>query len=44
VNNQWFNTQQEKPCPVFDYEPRLLSLIDRLAEILNDYDYEEPNE
>ncbi|HEY4327544.1 MAG TPA: hypothetical protein VGN20_26400 [Mucilaginibacter sp.] len=44
VNNQWFDTPQEKPCHVFDYEPRLLSLIDRLAEILNDYDYEEPNE
>jgi hypothetical protein len=44
VNNQWFDTPQEKPCHVFDYEPRLLSLIDRLAEILNDYDHEEPNE
>jgi hypothetical protein len=44
VNNQWFDTPQEKQCHLFDYEPRLLSLIDRLAEILNDYDYEEPNE
>ena len=44
VSNQWFDTPQEKPCHVFDYEPRLLSLIDRLSEILNDYDYEEPHE
>jgi len=44
VSNQWFDTPQEKPCHVFDYEPRLLSLIDRLAEILNDYDDEEPHE
>jgi hypothetical protein len=44
VNRQWFDKPQGMPCHVFDYEPRLLSLIDRLCELLNDYDYEEPNE
>ncbi|WDF79040.1 hypothetical protein PQ469_03345 [Mucilaginibacter sp. KACC 22773] len=44
VTMQWFDRPQEKPCHVFDFEPRILSLIDRLSEILNDYDYEEPNE
>lgn len=44
MNLQWFDKPQENACHVFDYEPRLLSLIDRLAEILNDYDYEEPHE
>jgi hypothetical protein len=37
---QWFDQPQEKANHVFDYEPRLFSLLDRLAELLNDYDYE----
>jgi hypothetical protein len=44
MNLQWFDKPQEKACHVFDYEPRLFSVINRLAELLNDYDYEEPNE
>jgi hypothetical protein len=44
MNLQWFDRPQEKSRQVFDYEPRLFSLINRLAELLNDYDNEEPNE
>jgi len=40
---QWFDQPQEKAEHVFDYEPRLFSVINRLAELLNDYDYEEPD-
>jgi len=41
---QWFERPQEKTSHVFDYEPRIFSLINSLSELLNDYDYEEPNE
>jgi hypothetical protein len=41
---QWFDRPQEKVTHVFDYEPRIFSLIGRLSGILNDYDHEEPNE
>jgi hypothetical protein len=41
---QWFDTPQEKASHVFDFEPRLFSLINRLCEILNDYDNEKPDE
>jgi hypothetical protein len=41
---QWFDRPQEKAEHVFDYEPRLFSLINRFSELLNDYDYEESNE
>ncbi|MHB8206972.1 hypothetical protein [Mucilaginibacter sp.] len=44
VNTQWFDQPQEKASHVFDYEPRLFSVINRLAELLNDYDDEEPHE
>jgi hypothetical protein len=37
---QWFDQPQAQAKHVFDYEPRLFSLINRLAELLNDYDYE----
>ncbi|MFB9843882.1 hypothetical protein [Mucilaginibacter ginsenosidivorans] len=40
---QWFDRPQEKEEHVFDYEPRLFSVINRLSELLNDYDYEELN-
>jgi hypothetical protein len=40
---QWFDQPQEKAEHVFDYEPRLFSVINRLSELLNDYDYEEPD-
>jgi len=44
ISLQWFDHPQEKANHVFDYEPRLFALINRLSELLNDYDYEEPNE
>jgi len=41
---QWFDRPQEKAEHIFDFEPRLLHLVNRISELLNDYDYEEPNE
>ena len=41
---QWFDRPQEQENHVFDYEPRLFSLLNSLTGILNEYDNEEPNE
>lgn len=43
VSLQWFDTPQKKAEHIFDFEPRLFALINRLSELLSDYDYEEPN-
>jgi hypothetical protein len=39
---QIFSEPQEKETHDFDFETRLFSFINRLIELLNDYDHEEP--
>jgi hypothetical protein len=41
---QWFDTPQDKPCHDFEFETRLFYLLNELTGVLNDLDYEEPNE
>lgn len=40
---QWFDTLPEKAHYDFDFEARWFALVNRLTELLNDYDYEEPD-
>ncbi|MEO6849136.1 MAG: hypothetical protein ABI166_00835, partial [Mucilaginibacter sp.] len=41
---QWFDTPQEKPQQDFDFEARFFALLNRLTELLNDFDHEELNQ